>query len=111
MRSLTRAERRSISRGATRFRCRICAGLAHTSQRLAPLDRLAYRARVLATRLDAEWEPLGLPPEKPKAMHWRTYDRCLAALEEVEEAWNELWLGLLTRLLKQTSRNWRRRIG
>jgi hypothetical protein len=41
----------------------------------------------LIKRLDPEAEFNDLPP-KPKAMHWRTYDRLAERYEEHEASWN-----------------------
>lgn len=60
------------------FVCRQCLRLAYPCQREARYDRMARRANKLRERLG--WEP-GIfdgPGEKPKGMHWRTFERLSA---------------------------------
>lgn len=84
----------------TAWRCRACWHLGYHSQRLAPHNRLTHRARKLSARLGAEWrgpDTVGRPP-KPHPMHWRTYERRLAALRDVEDRRNAVFFGYLARI-------------
>ena len=61
--------------GGRRFRCRRCVGLPYASQHERRDDRLLTRAQDIRMRLGGS-ASLGEPfPEKPKGMHWKTYDR------------------------------------
>ncbi len=67
------------------WRCRRCHGLAYRTSQLGRMERLTAKARRLQSRLggDGEWE-LFAPPEKPRWMHWRTYERLARELKTVE---------------------------
>jgi len=57
------------------FACRHCYRLAYRSQRETDSDRATRRVDVLRNRLG--WEPGALNGngQKPKGMHWRTFER------------------------------------
>ena len=61
--------------GGDIFACRHCYKLAYASSREAVSDRALRRADQLRERLG--WAPgiLNAEGEKPKGMHWRTFDR------------------------------------
>jgi hypothetical protein len=71
--------------GGRYFACRHCYQLAYASQQEALHDRLTRRADKIRKRL--EWEPgiLNGSGEKPKGMHWRTFERLSNEAEEVTE--------------------------
>lgn len=78
--------------GGSRFYCRKCWGLTYASQRERPHDRLLTRVQDLRTRLGGSPNMLELFPEKPKGMHWRTYDRLRRQHDALEDAMNgALW--------------------
>jgi hypothetical protein len=56
------------------FLCRHCHGLAYASQQESVTDRSARKERKIRERLGGSnlFEPF---PEKPKGMHWKTYQR------------------------------------
>jgi hypothetical protein len=60
-------------------------------------DRLIRKARRVHRALGGKGDPLEEDaPEKPKGMHWRTYERKLAAWTEAVEAADEAfakWIG------------------
>lgn len=60
------------------FACRHCYRLAYACQRETESDRASRRADNLRRRL--EWEPgfLNGEGDKPKGMHWRTFERLTA---------------------------------
>lgn len=57
------------------FKCRHCLRLAYPCQGEADYERAARRADKIRKRLG--WEPgiLNLSGDKPKGMHWSTYER------------------------------------
>ncbi len=57
------------------FLCRQCCQLAYRSQREALPDRLLTRAQNLRERLGGNGDIGDFFPEKPKGMHWKTYER------------------------------------
>jgi hypothetical protein len=65
----------AILYGGGIFACRHCRRLAYPSQRERVMDRAARRADRIRDRLG--WEPgiLNGPGDKPKGMHWKTFDR------------------------------------
>jgi len=77
---------------AQQWGCRRCWRASYPSQKEAPFDRLIRRAGQLRRRLGDTncTAPIdhvdfaGIPPGKPKGMHWRTYHRLTGELERVE---------------------------
>ncbi len=61
------------------FTCRHCRQLVYVSQRESDLDRIIRKADKIRDRL--EWQPgiINPPGGKPKGMHWRTYEKLMAA--------------------------------
>ncbi len=60
-----------------RFGCRYCMRLGYSSETEDALSRLWRKQRKLEARL-------GENNEKPKGMHWRTYERICARIDNVE---------------------------
>lgn len=81
--------------GGTIFACRHCHQLAYASQRETPDDRAMRRAGKIRQRLG--WEPGIANPEgdKPKGMHWRTFDKLSAQHDAFAHA---SWMGMAARL-------------
>lgn len=57
------------------FACRRCYGLAYASQKEALRHRGLMKAQKIRVRLGGSANMLDAFPDKPKGMHWRTYDR------------------------------------
>lgn len=68
------------------FACRHCHQLAYDSQREQPHSRALSRAQAIRVKLGGE--PAGDFPDKPKGMHWQTYNRLCTEFEEAE---NHSW--------------------
>lgn len=68
--------------GGDIYACRHCHGLAYTSQREEPHDRLLSRALKIRERLGWNGDYGG----KPKGMHWKTYHRLVQEYERVDGA-------------------------
>ena len=63
------------------FFCRLCCGLAYTCQQEGKIDRLIRKARKIRQRLEAD-SNLFMPIwNKPKNMHWKTFDRLRRAAD------------------------------
>lgn len=85
--------------GGTHYRCRKCWNLAYQSQHEEPHDRALSQAQKLRQRLGGSPftdEPF---PEKPKGMHWRTYEKLKAKGEALDERSERAALARLGRLL------------
>lgn len=70
--------------GGSIFGSRKAYGLAYRSQRHDASDRMAEKAHRLRERLGGRpgfAEPM---PSKPKGMHWRTYERIVHCIAELE---------------------------
>jgi hypothetical protein len=67
------------------FACRDCYRLAYTSQQESALQRGLWKSQKIRMRLGGSASMLDEFPEKPKGMHWRTYDRLCRMHDEAEE--------------------------
>jgi hypothetical protein len=86
------------------FACRHCCGLAYASQQLCTRDRLISSARKIRMQLGGGPSLFDPFPDKPRGMHWSTYDR-LRARAQVSEARSFSFLtGSLRRHCPQWSR-------
>lgn len=82
------------------YACRHCCKLAYACQREAADDRAARRANTIRRRLGWRVGILNLPGNKPKGMHWRTYERLTIAHQTaaaVSLAGMTGWLGQMER--------------
>jgi hypothetical protein len=71
--------------GGESFACRRCYGLAYTSQQEAPIYRGLAVAQKIRERLGGSADIFDAFPDKPRGMHWTTYDRLRLAHEAAKE--------------------------
>src|SRR3569623_1860609 len=75
-----------------RYACRKCLRLAYMSEAEGAMDRLWRKQRKLE-------RPLGDEYEKPKGMHWRTYERLTERINDIEQEKDSLFVVYAGRLL------------
>lgn len=83
------------------FLCRHCYGLAFASQSESEYDRALRRANKIRMRLGGEPGMGSLFPEKPKGMHWRTYERLRQDAYDAELLAEERFIQLTSRFLSR----------
>jgi len=66
------------------FRCRKCCGLLYRSQRETRQARGLKKSARIKQQLGGTGEYSERVPERPKGMHWRTYQRLLDQVAEAE---------------------------
>ena len=71
--------------GGESFACRRCYGLAYTSQQETPMFRGLAMAQKIRKRLGGSLDIFDAFPDKPRGMHWTTYDRLRLAHEAAAE--------------------------
>jgi len=81
------------------FACRRCYGLAYASQQESLHHRGLGKAQKIRVRLAGSANMFDAFPDKPKGMHWRTYDHLRRAHDIVEER-----LRFVERLGRRSSR-------
>lgn len=81
--------------GGRHFACRHCYRLAYESQREVDYDRKLRKAQKIRRKLGGSESTFDPFPEKPKGMHWRTYERLSA---EAEDSERQSWLGIADKL-------------
>jgi hypothetical protein len=82
--------------GTWRIACRRCHRLRYLSQRETKEDRATRQMLKIVKRLNPDDpDPCNDLPEKPKGMHWSTYDRMVERYEGYSEKWG---LAILRRL-------------
>ena len=82
------------------FLCRHCYDLSYQSQRGNKMLRALHRAQNIRRRLGGSTNMMEPSPEKPKGMHWRTYERLWWEYHEAEIeqlVGMREWLGKLKR--------------
>jgi hypothetical protein len=67
------------------FLCRRCYGLVYESQRANARHRALYRARKFRERLGGSANLTEPFPEKPKGLHWDTYERLRDAALDAQQ--------------------------
>jgi len=82
----------AILYGGGIFACRHCYKLAYQSQRDAPHGRALNRAQSIRVKLGGTANMFEAFPEKPKGMHWRTYERLRMKADEAADRSYPPWL-------------------
>ena len=82
------------------FLCRGCYGLSYGVQRERGMDRVLRKTNKARMKLGGEPAMNGFFPDKPKGMHWRTYQRLRLEAVNAEAEANKLFTVLAGRLLK-----------
>lgn len=83
--------------GGTYFRCRNCYGLKYDSQYERSWSRAIDKALKIRQKLGCDGGIDAPFPEKPKGMHWKTYNQLVAEYEQGVEDWGRLCLQWLDR--------------
>lgn len=97
-----RAAKLFLPLGGHRFLSTQAYRLGYACQRETRTDRLMRRARKLHRALGGAGQDVdGDTPEKPKGMHWRTYERRLAEWTGAVERADEVFLMSLAPLLSR----------
>lgn len=91
--------------GLARFLCRSCNNLAYQCQRESTADRTLRKDWKLRARLGGKPGMANPIPEKPKGMHWRTYNRIVDEIYRVETIVDEFTFALVERLTKRSPNN------
>ena len=84
------SRRVAVLYGGSIFACRHCYQLAYDSQRETSHSRALSRAQAIRVKLGGT--PAGDFPDKPKGMHWETYNRLCTEYEEAESRSWPPWL-------------------
>ncbi len=75
-----------------RYACRRCLNLAYSSEAESRLGRIWRQHHKIEAKLDTDCE-------KPKGMHWRTYEKLCGQLEDIAANKDQLFLARVTPLL------------
>ena len=73
--------------GGAYFRCRRCHRLKYETQYEPPFAGAATRALKIRKRLGSKGGLDDIFPDKPKGMHWKTFERLRNEEEQRQEAW------------------------
>jgi hypothetical protein len=87
------------------FLCRHCYRLAYASQREDSYDRASRRANNIRMRLGGELGTAAPFPDRPKGMHYKTYERLKSAALNAEILAEEQLIILLARMQRSDRRN------
>jgi hypothetical protein len=87
------------------FLCRHCYRLAYTSQREDSYDRASRRANNIRMRLGGEPGTAAPFPDRPKGMHYKTYERLKSAALSAEILAEEQLIILLARMQRSDRRS------
>ena len=87
------------------FLCRHCYRLAYASQREDSYDRASRRANNIRMRLGGEPGTAAPFPDRPKGMHYKTYERLKSAALNAEILAEEQLIILLARMQRYGRRS------
>jgi hypothetical protein len=74
-----------------RWSCRKCCDLAYQSELESKGSRGQMKARKIRARLGGDWSGFEFP-DKPRGMHWRTYERWREKHDAaVAKSWSGFW--------------------
>jgi hypothetical protein len=94
-----------LPNGATRFLSRGAHRLAYASQHQSPVERMHARSQRLYRRLEADYDDaMDNWPQKPKGMHWRTYNALCDRLETEADGLDRHTIGVVERLMRRARR-------
>jgi hypothetical protein len=85
------------------FACRHCYRLAYASQQESAHQRGLGKSQKIRMRLGGSPNMLEAFPEKPKGMHWRTYERWRRVHDAAEERSTIGLMGFVERLGRRSS--------
>ena len=83
------------------FLCRHCYGLVYQSQHERGMDRVLRRANKIRVRLGGDSGTSAAFPDKPKGMHWRSYERLCEKSMDAEEEADEYMALKVARLMRR----------
>ena len=86
------------------FACRHCYRLAYASQQESAHQRGLGKSQKIRMRLGGSPNMLEEFPDKPKGMHWRTYERWRRVHDAAEERSTIGLMGFVERLGRRSSR-------
>jgi len=84
------------------FACRHCYRLAYASQLESAQQRGLWKSQKIRMRLGGSASMLDEFPEKPKGMHWRTYNRLRRMHDKAEERSNIGLVSFVNRLSRRS---------
>ena len=88
--------------GLARFFCRSCNNLAYQSQRESASDRTLRKVGKLRALLGGAPGMANPIPDKPKGVHWRTYNRIVDEIYRVECIVDDFTYALFERIAKRS---------
>ncbi len=83
------------------FLCRHCYRLPYSTQQETYADRMRRKARKLRERIGASHNLMEPVWEKPRRMHWRTFERLARKEEAANEAATRAWAGQVNMLISR----------
>src|SRR5258706_10051882 len=94
----------SVLYGGSRFRCRICHRLVYNTQYVPTWERLREKADRIHLRLGGSGDASDDLPDKPKGMHWKTFERLVEQMDDAVTASTSGAIGNLMAVAARLSR-------